>query len=55
VFGGFAARELAVRIDHIEPDVVLGASCGVEPSRLVDYRLCSTRRSTSRLLNPARA
>lgn len=38
VFGGFAAAELAVRIDHAEPVVVLSASCGIEPSRLVEYK-----------------
>jgi propionyl-CoA synthetase len=38
VFGGFAAAELAVRIDHAEPVVVLSASCGIEPTRLVEYK-----------------
>ncbi|MFI6290695.1 propionyl-CoA synthetase [Nonomuraea sp. NPDC050790] len=38
VFGGFAAPELAVRIDHARPKVVLSASCGIEPSRLVEYK-----------------
>ncbi|MER7499187.1 propionyl-CoA synthetase [Nonomuraea pusilla] len=38
VFGGFAAAELAVRIDHARPKVVLSASCGIEPSRLVAYK-----------------
>ncbi|GAA3153042.1 hypothetical protein GCM10020001_090800 [Nonomuraea salmonea] len=38
VFGGFAARELAVRIDHAQPKVVLSASCGIEPSRVVAYK-----------------
>ncbi|MFC4116175.1 propionyl-CoA synthetase [Nonomuraea zeae] len=38
VFGGFAARELAVRIDHAEPKVVLSASCGIEPARVVAYK-----------------
>ncbi|MGW4966725.1 propionyl-CoA synthetase [Nonomuraea sp. NPDC004186] len=38
VFGGFAARELAVRIDHARPKVVLSASCGIEPSRVVAYK-----------------
>ena len=37
VFGGFAARELAVRIDDAAPRVVLSASCGLEPGRVVDY------------------
>ena len=37
VFGGFAARELAVRIDDCRPKAVLAASCGVEPTHLVRY------------------
>ncbi|MEV6889516.1 AMP-binding protein [Kribbella sp. NPDC051137] len=37
VFGGFAAPELAARIDDAEPKVLLVASCGLEPSRVVDY------------------
>ncbi|MEV0612297.1 propionyl-CoA synthetase [Nonomuraea sp. NPDC050404] len=38
VFGGFAARELALRIDHARPKVVLSASCGIEPARVVAYK-----------------
>ena len=38
VFGGFAPRELATRIDDAEPKVVLTASCGVEPGRIVEYK-----------------
>ena len=38
VFGGFAARELAARIDDATPLVVLSASCGIEPSRVVPYK-----------------
>ncbi|MBF8190824.1 propionyl-CoA synthetase [Nonomuraea sp. K274] len=38
VFGGFAARELALRIDHARPKVVLSASCGIEPGRVVAYK-----------------
>src|SRR6476620_6283518 len=37
VFGGFAPAELAARIDDARPKVVLTASCGVEPSRIVEY------------------
>src|SRR6059036_2512162 len=37
VFGGFAAHELAARIDDAQPTVILTASCGVEPTRIVDY------------------
>ncbi|KUI20179.1 propionate--CoA ligase [Mycobacterium sp. GA-1285] len=38
VFGGFAAHELAVRIDDARPKVVISASCGIEPSRTVAYK-----------------
>lgn len=38
VFGGFAAKELAVRIDDSNPKVIVAASCGVEPNRLVEYK-----------------
>ena len=38
VFGGFAARELATRIDDAGPKAVLTASCGVEPGRIVEYK-----------------
>ncbi len=38
VFGGFAAHELAARIDDARPAVVVSASCGVEPTRTVDYK-----------------
>jgi propionyl-CoA synthetase len=38
VFGGFAANELAARIDDCRPKVVLSASCGIEIGRIVDYK-----------------
>ena len=38
VFGGFAPHELAVRIDDARPDVIVTASCGVEPTRTVEYK-----------------
>jgi propionyl-CoA synthetase len=38
VFGGFAANELAVRIDDAEPVVVMSATCGLEVNRLIDYQ-----------------
>ncbi len=37
VFGGFAARELAIRIDHAQPRVLLTASAGKEIDRVIDY------------------
>ncbi|GAA4526756.1 propionyl-CoA synthetase [Chelativorans composti] len=38
VFGGFAAPELAVRINDAKAKVIVSASCGVEPGRVVDYK-----------------
>ncbi|HUB95491.1 MAG TPA: propionyl-CoA synthetase [Stellaceae bacterium] len=38
VFGGFAGPELATRIDDAKPKLILAASCGIEPGRLVPYK-----------------
>jgi propionyl-CoA synthetase len=38
VFGGFAARELATRIDDARPKLIVSASCGLEPGRVVAYK-----------------
>ncbi len=38
VFGGFAAHELAVRIDDCTPKAIIAASCGLEPGRVVGYK-----------------
>ena len=38
VFGGFAAKELATRLDDAQPKLVLAASCGIEPGRVVAYK-----------------
>ena len=38
VFGGFAANELAVRIDDATPAAIVSASCGIEPGRVVEYK-----------------
>jgi propionyl-CoA synthetase len=38
VFGGFAANELATRIEDAKPKVIVTASCGIEPGRLVAYK-----------------
>ncbi|GAA1993911.1 propionyl-CoA synthetase [Amycolatopsis minnesotensis] len=37
VFGGFAPKELAARIEDARPKVIVAASCGVEPTRVVEY------------------
>jgi propionyl-CoA synthetase len=38
VFGGFAAKELAARIDDAKPKLILAASCGIETGRIVAYK-----------------
>ncbi len=38
VFGGFAAHELAVRIDDAQPKCIIAGSCGIEPGRVVAYK-----------------
>src|SRR5665213_2364118 len=38
VFGGFAPKELATRIDDATPAVILSASCGIEATRLIEYK-----------------
>jgi propionyl-CoA synthetase len=38
VFGGFAPRELATRIDDAKPKLILSASCGLEPGRVIAYK-----------------
>ncbi|MGO4523817.1 propionyl-CoA synthetase [Microvirga sp. 2MCAF35] len=38
VFGGFAAKELATRIDDAKPKIILSASCGIEGGRVIPYK-----------------
>ena len=38
VFGGFASKELATRIDDAKPTVMLSASCGIEGNRVIPYK-----------------
>ena len=38
VFGGFAANELATRIEDAKPKAIVSASCGIEPDRLIAYK-----------------
>ena len=38
VFGGFAANELATRIDDAQPKLIMSASCGIEIKRIVEYK-----------------
>ncbi len=39
VFGGFSAVELANRISDAKPKVIISASCGIEPNRVIDYKI----------------
>ena len=38
VFGGFAPRELAIRLDDCTPKLIVSASCGIEPTRTIPYK-----------------
>ncbi|MCA9918237.1 MAG: propionyl-CoA synthetase [Anaerolineales bacterium] len=38
VFGGFAAKELATRIDDAQPKLIVSASCGIEVNRVIEYK-----------------
>lgn len=38
VFGGFAANELAIRIDDATPKVIVSASCGIEVDKVIEYK-----------------
>ncbi|MCW2306154.1 propionyl-CoA synthetase [Rhodobium gokarnense] len=38
VFGGFASKELATRIDDAKPTAIISASCGIEPGRVIAYK-----------------
>ncbi len=38
VFGGFAAKELAIRIDDAKPKLILTASCGIERTKVIEYK-----------------
>ena len=40
VFGGFASKELAIRIDDAKPKVLITASCGIEFSNIIEYIVC---------------
>ena len=38
VFGGFAANELATRIEDARPKMVISASCGIEINKVIEYK-----------------
>ena len=50
VFGGFAANELAVRIDDAKPKLVLSASCGIEVNRVIEYKPLLDKAGESQVL-----
>ncbi len=54
VFGGFAANELATRIEDAQPKVVVTASCGIEPGRIVAYKPLLDAASASTQWKPTR-
>lgn len=39
VFGGFAPKELAKRIEDAQPKLIFSASCGIEPKRIIEYKV----------------
>ncbi|MEK6709021.1 MAG: propionyl-CoA synthetase [Nitrospinota bacterium] len=53
VFGGFAANELATRIDDAQPKVILSASCGIEPAGVIPYKPLLDRAIELAKLKPA--
>ncbi len=38
VFGGFAPHELAIRVDDAKPKLIVSASCGIEPNKVIPYK-----------------
>ena len=54
VFGGFAADELATRIDDAKPKLILSASCGIEVKRVVEYKPLLDRAIESAQFKPDR-
>jgi propionyl-CoA synthetase len=54
VFGGFAAAELATRIDDAQPKLIMAASCGIEPTRIVEYKPLIDRGIELAIHKPAR-
>ena len=54
VFGGFAAKELATRIDDAKPKLILSASCGIEPGRIVALQAAARRGDRARAAQAAR-
>ncbi|KNC98787.1 uncharacterized protein SPPG_05764 [Spizellomyces punctatus DAOM BR117] len=63
VFGGFAPKELAKRIDDCKPNIILTATCGIEPNKIIKYKpmlqaaidLCKHKPKTRIILQRAQA
>lgn len=53
VFGGFAAHELAVRIDDASPKVIISASCGIEVNKVIAYKPLLDKALTQAFHQPA--
>ena len=54
VFGGFAAEELASRINDAKPKLILTSSCGIEPNRIIDYKDILNRAIEKSIFKPAK-
>ena len=54
VFGGFASHELATRINDAKPKMIISASCGVEPGRIVHYKPLLDTAIEEATIKPAR-
>ena len=54
VFGGFAAKELAVRIDDASPKIIMTASCGIEVDRIINYKTIVDEAISLALHKPSR-
>jgi propionyl-CoA synthetase len=54
VFGGFAPRELALRIDDAKPNIVLSASCGIEGKKVIPYKPLLDEAITLAMHKPSR-
>ena len=48
VFGGFAAKELATRINDAKPKLILSATCGIEAGRIIALQAAARRRDQAR-------
>ncbi|KAB0802068.1 hypothetical protein PPYR_04254 [Photinus pyralis] len=54
VFGGFAASELAIRIEHATPKIIIAANCGIEPGKVINYKKILSDALKSSSFKPSR-